>query len=388
MLLAATAVALALAGCSSSGTGTGSRSAAVSVGSAGSASAHGTRTISVVEGGDDLPQDKIIAAAHSFSGGSGYDFKPIFAAIRPLVSGADLALCQMEGTLSPDDTHLTSDAVRSGVVHHGPREFARDLAWAGYDGCSTANNHTFDWGAPGLADTRNVLSAYGIKAAGPGPTAETPGQPAMYTVQGIKIAQLAYSYNLTNGSEYPADAPWLQANTLHSHTAAAIIADARAARTAGAQIVLVSMHWGRQFVVAPSAEQTSFAQALLTSGQVDQIIGNHPHVVQACRRINGRIANYALGNQVSDQHAGYPPANGTHPAALDDSQDGAIVKVTFTVKDGKVVSSTEQYQVTRTDIPAGFVIRLIDRASDGPAWTQTTKQLQGPENSCRLTPLA
>ncbi len=352
------------------------------------APAKGTQRITIVEGGDALPQAVIIASAHRFAGGNGYDFKPIFAALKPLVSGADLAICQMEGTLSPDDTDLTSDSIHQGIVHHGPREFARDLAWTGYDGCSTANNHTFDWGVKGVRDTRAVLADYGVRAAGPGPDAATPGQPTMYDVKGVKVAQLSYSYNLTNGPEYPSSAPWLQANTLHSHTADGIIADARAARAAGAQIVLVSMHWGRQFVVAPSNEQTTFATALLQSGEVDQIIGNHPHVVQACERINGRIVNYAFGNQVSDQRAGYPPATSTHPGALSNAQNGVVGRFTFELTGGKVTKVTEQYQVTRTDIPAGYVIRLVTKTSNPQAWQETTAQLTGRGNSCGLTPLS
>ncbi len=405
VLLPVVAAAIALVGCSTAfgagSSGSGSRAASSAPGvttdrgsrSSGASpskadASRGTKRITIVVGGDDLPQDSIIAAAHKVAGGSGYDFKPIFAAIKPLVSSADLALCQMEGTLSPDNTNLTNDAVSSGLKHHGPREFARDLAWAGYDGCSTSNNHTFDWGIKGLADTRTVMAAYGMKAAGPGPDAATPGQPAMYDVKGVKIAHLSYSYNLANGPEYPAAAPWLKANTLESHTADGIVADARAARAAGASVVLVSMHWGKQFVVQPSNEQTTFANAVLRSGAVDQIIGNHPHVVQPCQRINGRIVNYAFGNQVSDQRAGYPPATSTHPGARSNAQDGVIGKFTFVVTDGKVANVTGQYQVTRTDIPAGWVIRLVSKTSNPTAWTETTNQLISLGDSCKLTPLS
>lgn len=334
------------------------------------------------------PPDRQQPSGRRFAGGNGYDFKPIFAALKPLVSGADLAICQMEGTLSPDDTGLTSDSIHQGIVHHGPREFARDLAWTGYDGCSTANNHTSTGASRAYVTPVQCWPTTGCRPPGLVLDAATPGQPAMYDVKGVKVAQLSYSYNLSNGPEYPSSAPWLQANTMHSHTAAGIIADARAARAAGAQIVLVSMHWGRQFVVAPSNEQTTFATALMHSGEVDQIIGNHPHVVQACERINGRIVNYAFGNQVSDQRAGYPPATSTHPGALSNAQNGVVGRFTFELTGGKVTKVAAQYQVTRTDIPAGYVIRLVTRTSNPHAWQETTAQLTGRGNSCGLTPLS
>ncbi len=344
--------------------------------------------ITLVAGGDDIPQAAINASAKKFGGSDGYDFTPIFAAIKPLVSSADLALCQMEGTLRSDKTNLTTPQENNGLRHRGPKEFARDLAWTGYDGCSTANNHSFDGGLRGLSDTRNVLAANGMKAAGPGPDAATPGQPAIYEVKGIKVAHLAYSYDVANGTEYPTQAPWTKANTLYSHSAAAMIADARAARAAGASIVLVSMHWGKQFVVEPSAEETRFSTALLQSGAVDQIIGNHPHLVQPSVRINGRIVNYAFGNQVSDQRAGYPPANDTHPSALTNAQDSVLGKFTFTVESGKVVKVTGQYQVARTDVRAGYVIRLVSKTSDPTTWKRTTRQLTRLGDSCGLTPLS
>lgn len=294
----------------------------------------------------------------------------------------------MEGTLRSDNTNLTDPKEHDGLRHRGPKEFARDLAWAGYDGCSTANNHSFDGGLRGLADTRDVMAAYGMKAAGPGPDATTPGQPAIYEVKGIKIAHLSYSYDVANGPEYPAQAPWMKTNTLYSHSAAGMIADARAARAAGAAIVLVSMHWGRQFVVQPSAEETKFATALLKSGVVDQIIGNHPHVVQPCVRIDNRIVTYAFGNQLSDQRAGYPPATDLHPDALANAQDSVLGKFTFTVEGGKVIKVVGQYQVARTDIPAGYVIRLVSKTSDPATWQRTTRQLTLLGDSCGLTPLS
>ena len=66
-----------------------------------------------------------------------------------------------------------------------------------------------------------------------------------------------------------------------------IIEDARAAREAGADLVVVSMHWGTEYVSEPIEEQTVIADQLATSGEVDLVLGNHSHVPEPVQKIDG-----------------------------------------------------------------------------------------------------
>ncbi|TWP35699.1 CapA family protein [Leekyejoonella antrihumi] len=64
-------------------------------------------------------------------------------------------------------------------------------------------------------------------------------------------AQLPYSYSVDNAVEHdtaqpPPSAPWLRTNLYPARSSAGIVADARRARAARADIVIVSMHWARR----------------------------------------------------------------------------------------------------------------------------------------------
>ncbi len=111
----------------------------------------------------------------------------------------------------------------------------------------------------------------------------------MHTVNGVRVGLLAYTYG-TNGVPVPAATPWL----VNLVNVPKILADAHAARLAGAQFVAVSMHWGQENQTAPTALQRSQAAALLASPDVDLIIGDHVHVVQPIERIGSKYVIYGF----------------------------------------------------------------------------------------------
>lgn len=294
-----------------------------------------TITLSAI--GDVLPHSVVNRDA---STGSGYDYTRQLESIRPIVSGSTIGICQLETALSADNTRLTQKN-----TFNSPRELARDLRKIGFDGCSTANNHTWDAGARGLRETRKVLSDNGIAAAGPADSAAASGRPATYDAP-IKVAQLSYSYSLMNSIEQdttvtPSGFPWLRDNLYAAKGAAGIIADARRAKAAGAEVVLVSMHWGGQFQPTISADQKRLGDELLRSGAVDVILGAHPHLVQPCAKINGRYVLYSLGNLISTQ--------GTAVGSPVGAQDGVVATVRLSRDAEGRISQSLTYQPTWVD---------------------------------------
>ena len=139
-----------------------------------------------------------------------------------------------------------------------------------------------------------------------------------------------------------------------------IEADAAEARKQGADIVVVSMHWGIEYKPV-SAEQKKYADALLRSGQVDWIIGNHPHIVQPCQKIDGRYVSYALGNLFSGQQAAYLPG----------TADGAYASVTFTRDAGGKISQSMTYQPTYQDQKTR-VVQLATPSQNPASYAKTT----------------
>jgi poly-gamma-glutamate synthesis protein (capsule biosynthesis protein) len=95
--------------------------------------------------------------------------------------------------------------------------------------------------------------------------------------------------------------------------------DIARARRAGADVVVVCVHWGSERTQAPSAFQRGLAQELIAAG-ADCILGHHPHVLQPVEKVEsgGRtgLVFYSLGNFISNM---YPPQADT----------GAIAYVTY-----------------------------------------------------------
>jgi len=177
--------------------------------------------------GDLLLHEPVTRRAQALAGGRGYDFRPLLAHVRPILSAADLAICHMETPLSRDDRRISY-----WPSFNAPHEIASAVRWAGYDTCTTASNHTLDRGGDGVRATLDALDAARLEHVG---TARSPAERSWrtYRVRGVRVAHLDYTYGL-NGISLPQGMPWL-VNLINPRR---ILADAHAARQAGAQFVL------------------------------------------------------------------------------------------------------------------------------------------------------
>ena len=166
----------------------------------------------------------------------------MIAAARPPAQDADLAICHMETIYGPDGGPFTGYP-----LFQTPPQLARSVKDAGYDSCSTATNHTAGRSSDGVTRTLKAMDAVGLRHVG---SAARPGaQPARDAACGRRQGrELSYTYG-TNGISIPEDKPWL-VNLIQPER---IIQDARAARRAGADIVLASLHWGTEWQEARPA---------------------------------------------------------------------------------------------------------------------------------------
>ncbi|MFF7122581.1 CapA family protein [Streptomyces sp. NPDC008240] len=253
------------------------------------------RGFTLVASGDVLPHTSVIDRARYDAGGAGYDFRPMLSGAEPVVSGADLALCHM-GTV------YGADGGFSGYpVFKSPPQIAQGLAATGYDGCSTASEHALDDGAPGLRRTLDAMDRAGLRHAG---TARTQGEARSVTLLragGARVAHLSYTYG-TDDRPMPPGQPWAVALIDRNR----MIADARAARTAGADVVVVSVHWGTEWQDDPDRLQLALARQLTASTtkgrpDIDLILGTHAHVPQAYEKVNGTWVVYGLGDQIAGE---------------------------------------------------------------------------------------
>lgn len=295
--------------------------------------------------GDILPHSPLWrqAARNAAAAGSdGYDFSPMLAELRAVHDGVDLAVCHLETPIAPAG-EAYSTMPRYGV----PAEIAAAIAAAGFDRCSTASNHTADRGVAGIDRTVEVLTAAGIGQAG---MARRPGEiaPTVFDVAGVAVTHLSYTWSY-NGLSLPEGEPWRSALIDPDR----ILTDARRARELGAEVVVVSLHWGAEGVHAPTPYQRDVAELITAPGTIDLVVGHHAHVLQPIEQVNGTWVLFGLGNVLSNL-----PTSDRWPAA---SQDAAIVTVTVDVaSDGDVVVGAPVARATWVDQDAGWIVRLVD----------------------------
>lgn len=143
---------------------------------------------------------------------------------------------------------------------------------------------------------------------------------------------------------------------------AAIVADAERARDAGAEVVVVSVHWGVEYRADPTSEQRAVADEITRSGAVDLVVGHHAHVPQPAERVNGRWVVFGLGNLVSNQSSGC-----CSPAA----QDGVIATAEVVVRGEPGAGEAEIERVVftpvRVDHAGGFTVAPVAEALAGTA---------------------
>jgi hypothetical protein len=263
----------------------------------------------VVSGsGDLLIHEPVWERALALGGGHRYNFAPLFGRVKPFVQAADLRLCHVE-------TPMTSAPPTGYPVFNTPPELATAIRQTGWHAASTASNHTLDQGQGGDDDTIRYLNRAGVLHTGSYASAAAQRKPLIMTVKGVRVAFLAYT-EFTNGIPLPH--PW----SVNLAGAERILADAHRARMDGAQVVIVNLHWGNQFVSEPSSFQVSLADRITQSPDITAIIGQHAHVPQPIRFINGKAVVFGEGNLISNETAACCTAA---------TQDGMIVLLTITV---------------------------------------------------------
>lgn len=259
--------------------------------------------ITVAAVGDVLPHTPIIDSVRDPKTGS-YDFGSVLAPIAPYLAGADYTVANLETSLAGPQ------AGYSGYPRlNSPTELAFALRSAGVDLAATANNHSLDMGWEGITGTLDRLDSAGLAHVGTYRSMQERRTPFIADIRGIQVAFLDYTAGL-NGLTPPQEHEGHAVNTLDADV---VIEDAMTARTWGADVVIVILHYGDEYEREPSQEQVDISREILSRGGVDVIIGSHPHVVQpiahvveyASWKVTNKYIAYSLGNFVSAQRWRY-----------------------------------------------------------------------------------
>lgn len=217
-----------------------------------------------------------------------------FQNVQPVFAQDDLTIVNMEGTLTEETTREPKQ-----FAFKGDAEYAKILTAGAVETANLANNHSFDYGKKSYEDTITALEAEGISSFGYERT-------AVMDIKGVKVG-LAGVYELAEHIDCKQD----------------LLDNIAFLKEQGAQIIIVSFHWGQEKENVPNDVQVELAHTAIDNG-ADLVLGHHPHVLQGIEEYKGKNIVYSLGNFCF----------GGNSAPSD--MDTMIFQQTFTVKDGKL----------------------------------------------------
>ena len=274
-------------------------------------------SLSLTMVGDYLIHSSVYNDANSLAGYNGYDFKPMITYVKDIVSNYDLAYYNQETILGGSELGLSDYP-----CFNSPYEAGDAMIDAGFNLVSLATNHTMDSRARAVENSCNYWSGKDVIAAGSYCSEESRNTPVVKEKNGIKYAMLNYTYG-TNGmpvgedyyvNVWPTDETYATYTYPDSDEAKNHVAndskyqsykeqvkkDVDAAKN-DADIIIVAMHWGVEYVDQPTAYQIDEAEYLSSLG-VKIIIGTHPHIIQPVAWVGDTIVFYSLGNFISAQY--------------------------------------------------------------------------------------
>ena len=258
-----------------------------------------SRSFTLTGMGDVMCHNTQFKDAYVSSNGT-YDFNYVFENIKDVTSQDDLTIGNLETTFAGPEVGYSGYP-----TFNTPDALGEALKNIGVDVLSTANNHCLDKGYKGLCRTLDVLDQLGIDHAGTSRTAEEQAQILIKEVNDIKVGILSFTYG-TNGINPPKDKGFC-VNYIDKEF---IKGRVEAAKSEGAEVVIVCMHWGIEYQTTPNAEQKDLADFMFKNG-VDIILGNHAHVIEPFEKREITLEDgttkdcfvvYAMGNFVANQN--------------------------------------------------------------------------------------
>lgn len=233
----------------------------------------GEGVVRIAAAGDIYLTDEMLDDARQLNGN--YDFDRQLGDCMSAIAKADLAIGNLEGNFVADGYSESNF----------PVGFAQTLSNIGFDILQTSNTHTIDNGLGGMAYTRSVAEANGMRTLGTYASSdERDDFPALvYDINGVRIAFIAFTKGF-GGLSLPGDAGYA-ANLLYSDyttnyeniNTAAITDAVEEALTCEPDILIAALHWGSEGTEGSSRSQETIADLLFRSG-VDIILGSHSHL--------------------------------------------------------------------------------------------------------------
>lgn len=211
------------------------------------------------------------------------------APFAPLLAAADYRIGNLECPIA-----TVGQPMDSKIYNFRAHPRVLEVLRGRFDALAVSNNHSGDYGQAAFLETLDHLARIGIASFGGGRDLAAAHRPLWIEKHGVSIAVLGYNEfkprSFEAGPHWPGIA-WSE----DSH----VLADIRAARAAGADLVIPFMHWGWEREPEPTERQRRLARLMIDAGAA-AVVGGHPHVTQGTEIYRGKPIIYSLGNFVFD----------------------------------------------------------------------------------------
>ena len=312
------------------------------------------RSATILSMGDIVMHNAIREAAHDTATDT-YDFKPMFSLIEPIIQDADYAMINIDGVaIGPFKGRWYSFP-----RFNTPVELLDNLRDVGVDMITTANNHTLDFYWDGLKKYLHLIEKAGLDQVGGARTQEERNTPFIRDINGIKVGFLSYT-TMTNAMEKDCDPAATQYGVAYT-TGANYARDVQRLRDAGADFVVVYMHWGNEYERSANKYQIAIARDVAAAG-ADIIIGGHPHVIQEIKTVTADMANgqrntvltaFSMGNILSNQPEQYRDTGYMFRFTIDEVEEGV-----FKVASPEYIPT--YYWTEGVELKSSFRVRIIN----------------------------
>ncbi len=233
---------------------------------------------------------------------NGYNKNEYFSLVKSYFDEDDLSIGNMEVVIGNDN--LKSSGV--GYNFCAPEYIGSLVNTLDFEILGTANNHSYDRGIEGVISTIDFFdNNTDIKTVGTYKTTQDRNEKIVLEIKGIKFGFLSYTYgtNQKIAEEYKdliayyKDPYSKEVNSEYKNVLKNEIKELEKV----SDVIIVLMHWGREFTYNPNSEQKEMAKYLNELG-VDIIVGSHSHSIQPLEIIGDEhqtLVYYSLGNFVS-----------------------------------------------------------------------------------------
>lgn len=210
----------------------------------------------------------------------GYNFNESFTYVKKILASSDFAVGNLETLLSSSWPYMSEEAyIDTKPNCNAPARYLDALKYAGFDAVMMSNNHNADGGVNGAIESAEVVDQYQLARTGVF-LSDQDTRTLLVNINGIKTGFLSYTpvYPGFNGK----DEAWEQEDKdtyLNYYDKGKAQRDVAALKKAGAEYIIVYIHWGIKNVFAIGEDQRQYAQELADMG-VDYIVGGHAHLLQ------------------------------------------------------------------------------------------------------------